>query len=412
MRIAVIGLGKLGLCTAVCLAGAGYQVIGMDIQDAYIEKLVSGHLPFHEKGLDNYFQTHRTSLKFTSKMGEAIMESDVSFIIVPTPSTDSGAFSNRYIFEVLESASPFLKTKASYYVVNIVSTVMPGVCKEVLLPLLEKKTDKAVGKDIGLTYNPEFIAIGSVIRDFLHPDVVLIGQSDAQSGKIIEDIYRRTCKNEPHIARTSLINSEIAKLSINCFCTMKISFANNLSAICDRVQGADASSIAQIIGNDSRIGEKYIKPGLGFGGPCFPRDNEAFINFINQVDGYPGLQQAVIDINDGQINRTAEKILDAAPDSESVIALLGQTYKPQTYLTERSQALQVAQEIAQRNNSHCLRVFDPLARKEGPWRLSSSLEDCVSGANVTAILTPWPEFFDTGWHDKIAPSGKILNLWE
>lgn len=412
MRISVFGLGKLGLCTAVCLADAGYQVIGMDIRKDHIQSLDSGKIPFYEDDLDAYLKKNRDALKFTSSLDEAIIESDASFIVVPTPSSAKGAFSNQFIIDVLDNASPFLKSKESYHIVNIVSTVMPGACKEVFIPLLEKHANKTIGKDIGLTYNPEFIAIGSVIRDFLNPDVVLIGESDPKSGSIIEDIYHHTCKNTPHIARTSLINAEIAKLSINCFCTMKISFANNLGEVCGKMEGADAGRICEIIGQDSRIGGKYIKPGLGFGGPCFPRDNEAFIHFLEGVGGTPALQQAVVDINGRQVGIVVEKIVRAASEYGNRVALLGMAYKTDTYLCERSQPIEIARRLADEYPQLDLRVYDPMAECAGNWTTAESLEACVKGTHVAAVLTPWPLFRDTAWYKLLAARNCILDFWK
>ncbi|MDX2481356.1 MAG: nucleotide sugar dehydrogenase [Desulfuromusa sp.] len=411
MQIAVIGVGKLGLCTAVCLADAGYQVIGMDNREDHIEKLRSGRRPFFEKDLDDYFQRNRTAMRFTASLSEAIMESDASFIVVPTPSGGDGAFSHRFIHQILKDASAILRAKASYHVVNIVSTVMPGACNDEFIPLLEKKSDKRVGEDIGLTYNPEFIAIGSVIRDFLNPDVVLIGESDKKSGGIIEAVYRRTSRNQPHIARTSLINAEIAKLSINCFCTMKISFANNLGEICDKTGGADAGRICEIIGHDSRIGGKYIKPGLGFGGPCFPRDNEAFLHFLEQVGGTPVLQGAVVDINQRQVGIAVGKIARAAGEYGKCVALLGMAYKPDTYLCERSQSVDIARRLAHERPDLDLRVYDPMAVCNGNWTTAESLDACVDGAHVAAILTPWPEFYDRNWRFLMSVNRTVLDFW-
>ena len=412
MQIAVIGVGKLGLCTAVCLASAGYKVVGLDNRQAHVDALVSGKAPFFEKDLDIYLETYRDALTFTTRPDEAIVESDVSFIIVPTPSGADGAFSNRFVLAVLNDIAPTLKARTAYHVVNIVSTVMPGTCRDVFAPYIEAVAGKRVGEEIGLTYNPEFIAIGSVIRDFLNPDVVLIGESDERSGAIIDEIYRRTCTNRPYITRTSLINAEIAKLSINCYCTMKISFANNLGNICSRVNGADAGQICEIIGHDSRIGGKYIKPGLGFGGPCFPRDNEAFTHFLNHAGGAPILQRAVVDINRRQIDLAVNMIARAAGEYGNRVALLGMAYKPNTYLTERSQSLDIARRLAEKHPALDLRVYDPMAYCDGDWTIAESLEACVVDAHVAAILTPWPEFFDVRWKSILHSRHTILNFWE
>ncbi|MBW1699176.1 MAG: UDP-glucose/GDP-mannose dehydrogenase family protein [Deltaproteobacteria bacterium] len=305
--LSIIGLGKLGLCTAACFAKAGFAVIGMDLRTEYVEDLNAGKTPFFETGLQCLLAQTRENMTFTPSLAEAFYNSTVSFIIVPTPSRRDGAFSNEHILSVLQQMGPLLAEKKPFHIVNVVSTVMPGSCQEVFIPLLEKLSRKTAGKDFGVAYNPEFIAIGSVIENFLNPDLVLIGESDKRTGDILEEIYKNTCGNQPHMARSNLINAEITKLAINCYCTMKISFANNLAAICDNVSGANAAKICQMLGYDSRIGPKYINPGLGFGGPCFPRDNEAFIKFIEQQNGLAGLQQAVVQINNAQPKRFAEK---------------------------------------------------------------------------------------------------------
>jgi len=411
-RLAVIGLGKLGLCTAACFARAGYDVIGMDVSCDHVDHLNMGHITFFEDGLAELLTEVNGKLHFTTSITEAVENSDVCFIIVPTPSQAGGAFSNKYLSRVIKSMGPALAAREEWYLVDVVSTVMPGTGDQKLIPLLEEATGKRVGTDIGYAYNPEFIAIGSVIRNFINPDVVLIGQSDDRTGAELETIYRATCDNGPHIARTSVLNAEIAKLSINCYCTMKISFANNLAAICEQTPGADAAAITEILGNDTRIGAKYIKPGLGFGGPCFPRDNEAFINFVGSVEGDTGLQQAVVDINKAQPERICRALASAAAKHGNRIALLGQAYKPFTYLTEESQAVEIARRLARKYPDLELVVHDPLANETGPWKRVDSLEECVREAHVAAILTPWPEFMETGWHSLLAEDGIVLNFWE
>jgi UDPglucose 6-dehydrogenase len=410
MKISVIGLGKLGLCTAVCCARAGFETWGMDLKKDYVALIKNGEIPFYESELEENLLKYKENLHLTTDISEAVANSDISLLIVPTPSQEDGAFSNEYLINALKSMGPALAAKKTFHVVDIVSTVMPGSCDNIFKPLLEKITGKKVAEEIGLAYNPEFIAIGSVLKNFLNPDLLLIGESDPQTGQALEEMYSAVCDNNPHVGRTSLINAEIAKLSINCYCTMKISFANNLASICEKVAGADAGDITEIIGHDSRIGGKYILPGLGFGGPCFPRDNEAFINFTRQAGGFSGLQQAVVDINNAQPGIVTDKIISLSPENGTV-ALLGQAYKPQTYLTERSQALEIALKLSEHRGLK-VKVYDPLAKEHGPWETCQSLAECVTGANVAAILTPWPEFFDTSWHRLLCSGATILNLWK
>ena len=412
MTLSVVGLGKLGLCTAVCLARAGYRVLGVDNNSDYVEKLQDSGPQFFETGLDDLFESVKERFFIGADTAEAIEESLATFIIVPTPSTVDGSFSNRFVLQAIEDMAPALKRKTGAHIVNVVSTVSPGACGTEIIPFLEERTGKRVGEELGFAYNPEFIAIGSVIHDFLNPDLILIGESDSATGEAIQRIYERVCDNSPRFGRTSIANAEIAKLAINCYCTMKISFANNLGDICSRVANTDAGEICGIIGYDSRIGGKYIKPGLGFGGPCFPRDNEAFIEFVNRNGGYPGLQRAVLTINNSGTERVVNDILKSAEATGPKVALLGLAYKPKTYLTERSQALDIARELANRNQALQLSVYDPLASAEGPWQTAESLNYCVEGANVAVILTPWPEFEDTAWRGLLAEKHCVMDLWK
>ena len=410
-KLAVIGLGKLGLCTAACFARASYPVAGMDIRKDWIAMLKDGQCPLQEPGLSDLLGETRDNLSFTSDLDQALAGAGVCFIVVPTPSREDGAFSNQYVIEVLEQVASRLDKMADFPVVAVVSTVMPGSGTDVFIPLLEEMSSRKAGTDFGYAYNPEFIAIGSVIRDFLHPDLVLIGESDPKTGAIIEKIYDETCNNSPFMAHATVTEAEIAKLAINCYCTMKISFANNIGNLCDSMHGVDAGKICAILGQDSRIGSKYIRPGLGFGGPCFPRDNEAFIRFAHDLGGWAELQEATVAVNNRQPRLLAEKILRAARSHGSVVALLGQSYKPGTALTERSQAVEIAHELAIMAPGLELRVYDPMARESGPWVLADGLAACVKGANVVAILTPWEEFQDLGTANLMDSNAAILNFW-
>ncbi|MFW5487299.1 MAG: nucleotide sugar dehydrogenase [Desulfovibrio sp.] len=411
MKLSVIGLGKLGLCTACCLARAGYEVVGMDIRDAYVEGLRQGQIPFHEAGLDVLLAEVKGNLHLTTDMAEAVERTDAALIIVPTPSTEDGSFSNEYLVRVFEGLAPALKAKDSFFVVDVVSTVMPLSSDKELIPLLEELSGKQMGKDIGYAYNPEFIAIGSVIQNFLYPDLVLIGESDSRTGSLMQEVYEKTCDNTPVICRTSVVNAEIAKLSINCYCTMKISFANNLSLLCENIPGADAHEIAALIGNDTRIGTKYIRPGLGFGGPCFPRDNEAFIRCAELAGTKAPIQESVVAVNNSMVDVFVERIHKAVSAPDGVVALLGLSYKPETYLTERSQSLDIARELTRRYPRLTVRVHDPMAKENGPWEQTETVAQCVEGAHVAAILTPWKEYMEVSWAQGMAAGSVVVNCW-
>ena len=264
MNISVIGLGKLGLCTAACFASKGHQVIGVDTNQKILDKLRLKQCPIDEPGLEDLLEMAWANLTLTDSASEALSNSEIVFIIVPTPSQSDGKFTNKFIMNALRPLAIALKEKDRFHVIAVVSTVMPGSCESWFKPLLENITGKVCGVDFGLIYNPEFIALGSVIRDFFNPDIVLIGASDKRSGAMVRELYLTTCESLPDIKVTSFVNAEITKLSLNCFVTMKISFANELASICEKVTGADIDTITDALGSDTRIGSKYLKGGLGF----------------------------------------------------------------------------------------------------------------------------------------------------
>ncbi|MHC4456535.1 MAG: nucleotide sugar dehydrogenase [Planctomycetota bacterium] len=229
MNISVVGLGKLGLCTAAYFASKGHNVVGVEKNEHFINQLKEHRCPIKETGLQNLLDKSWDNLRLTTDIQSAVMQSEVTLIIVPTPSMPDGKFTNDYINEVLQQIGSALRLKNDFHVVDVVSTIMPGSSDNVFKPLLEKLSGKVCGKDFGLVYNPEFIALGSVIRDFSRPDMVLIGASDKHSSQLVEKLYLSSCKNKPHIASMSLINAEITKLSLNCFVTMKISYRKRYS---------------------------------------------------------------------------------------------------------------------------------------------------------------------------------------
>ncbi len=276
MRVSVIGLGKLGSPLAAVLASKGHEVIGVDLNPEFVRLLNEGRAPVQEPRLQELIDASQGRLRATVDVEEATLQSEISFVIVPTPSDAKGAFTNKYVIEAVTAIGKALRKMDSYHVVNITSTVMPGSMGGEIRRALESASGRIVGKDLGLCYNPEFIALGSVIRDMLLPDAILIGESDTRAGDLLESIYRTSCENNPPVQRMNFVNAELTKISVNTFVTTKISYANMLADICDRLPGADVDVVTNAVGMDSRIGRKYLKGALGYGGPCFPRDNVAF----------------------------------------------------------------------------------------------------------------------------------------
>ena len=268
---------------------------------------------------------------------------------------------------------------------------MPGSCDGPIRAALEQACGLKVSEGVGLCYNPEFIALGTVIRDMLRPDMILLGQSDARAGDVIESVYRTVTENTPPVQRMSLINAEAAKIALNAYVTMRISFANFTAELCERLPGGDCDAVLAALGKDSRIGGKYLKGALGYGGPCFPRDNAAIALVARRLGIKPELALATDAVNRRQAARLAAQVRRHLPQGGTV-AILGLAYKPDTPVVEESQGILLARELA--GGGAAVTVHDPLALENArkllgeSVRHATSLEDAVAGASVIVIATP------------------------
>lgn len=417
MELSVVGLGKLGLCTAAYFASKGHRVTGVDKSNYLVGELGRRRCPIRETGLAELLVTAWSNLSVTTEIADGVRHSDITLVIVPTPSGPDGGFSNEHVEAVLRRIGPVLASKSEFHVVDVVSTVMPGSSEGVFKPLLEELSGKVCGEDFGLVYNPEFIALGSVIHDFSRPDMVLIGASDERSAQMVEHLYLSSCENRPHIAKMSLLNGEISKLSLNCFVTTKISFANELSNICERIPGADVDAITEAIGFDSRVGGKYLRAGMGFGGTCFPRDNAAFQTFAMNVGYEAKISRATVAVNDMIVEKVYGLIKTYAPDAANV-ALLGLSYKQGTHVIEESQAIMLANRLI--DAGYSVNVHDPAALEDAAEALGPAVEywsdpyECVRGADAIVLLTRWPAFMELDW-ERIESGAKdgclLLDSW-
>ena len=417
--ISVGGLGKLGLPMAACLASKGYSVTGVDVSQETVQSVNQGRSPIYEPGLAELLERCRGSLSATDDYDRAIERSDVTFIVVPTPSDDGGGFSTKFVEAAAVSIGRALRPKEGYHVIALTSTVLPGVTEGLVRPLLEDGSGKRCGVDFGLCYNPEFIALGSVIRDFQNPDMVLIGESDQRAGETVAGIYRRVCDNRPSLARMTPHNAELTKIALNTFVTMKIAFANTIAELCESIPGGDVDVVTGALGLDDRIGPKYLKGGLGYGGPCFPRDNKALSFFARQVGCQANLCEATDDVNHRQTERIVRLVREKVGGLEGKkIAILGLTYKADTDVTEESAALKIATALVQSGAK--LRIYDP-AMVSGCWR---ALEDdnvtyaesavaCLDGAELCILATPWHEFRELKVDDFLWGMKKpvLLDCW-
>lgn len=386
-RISIIGLGKLGASMMAGFASRGFDVIGVDVNQKAVEAINQGLPPIQETDLDLYLTKYRSRISATTQYTEAVLQTDISFVIVPTPSDERGAFSVEYVKQAFQSIGEALRQKETYHVVVLTSTVLPGSSRFALIPMLEEASGKKCGSDFGFCYSPEFIALGSVIRDFLNPDFYLVGEYDKRSGDYLEAVNQHTALNHSPSKRMSIENAEIAKIALNCFVTMKISFANLLGEICEQIPGGSVDVVTEAIGMDKRIGKHYLKGGLGFGGPCFPRDNAAFAFMSKQLGVDCCLPTTNDQYNRSLAKRLVKKITPLIPDS-ATIAVLGLAYKPLSHVIEESQGVLLTQELIQAGYSVC--AYDPLAK--APVPMSQSLKACLNQADVVIVTTPDPLF--------------------
>ncbi len=391
----MIGLGKLGASMAAGMASRGLNVVGVDVSQRTVEAVNQGHAPVQETGLDEMIAANRARLRATTSTEVAIANSEISFVIVPTPSDERGAFTLKYVTYAFAEIGKALAKKSDYHVVVLTSTVLPGSTRYGLLPTLERESGKKCGADFGLCYGPEFIALGSVLHDFLNPDFYLIGEFDERSGAALEEVNRRVSMKEPVIQRMSLENAEVAKMALNSYVTMKISFANTLADLCERIPGGDVDVVTQAIGCDSRIGRKYLTGGMGFGGPCFPRDNIALAFIGTYLGANTDLLRANASYNDALARRFVEKLRALVKDATTV-AVLGLAYKPKSHVVEESPGVYLAKAFADAG----LRVlaYDPLARETGRVPLQyqalvvDSLQDCLKDADIVVVTTSDDQF--------------------
>jgi UDPglucose 6-dehydrogenase len=394
VKISVVGLGKLGAPLCAVLASKGHDVVGVDLNPAFVDAINAGRAPVSEPGLADLVSANASRLRATSDFKDAVTETDATFVIVPTPSEEDGTFSLKYVLAAMQSVGQAIAAKSSYHLVTLTSTVMPGATDLHVLPALESASGKRCGAEFGVCYSPEFIALGSVIRDMLHPDMILIGESDSRAGDMLATIQQSVAETNPPVVRMNFVNAELTKIAVNTYVTTKISYANMLARVCEQIAGADADVVTQALGLDSRIGKKYLKGAVGYGGPCFPRDNRAFAALARHSGTPATLAEATDTTNNEQTSYLAQLIDNTLSDIEGgVVAILGLSYKPNTDVVEASPGLDLARALLDRDLT--VIAHDPAAmdnaRRVGPSGLTfaATADDAIAQADTIILLVGW-----------------------
>ena len=401
-QITIIGTGYVGLTTGACLASLGHQVACIDIDVEKIAELKSGICPIYEKGLPELLAKglETEKLSFSDTADPKLLQNEFIFLCLPTPQAEDGRAELAAIYEVAESLKSSLSSKA--IVVNK-STVPVGTCKVI---------SQIIGReDIDIVSNPEFLREGSAIEDFLKPDRIIIGANAIEASDRVAELYSNL---ESPIIQVDWASAETVKYATNSFLAMKVSFVNALAAVCEAV-GADIELVAKGLGTDNRIGSKFLQPGPGWGGSCFPKDMQALVRLASDSGYKFELLEAVVDANAQQFKRIAEKVEKAVGKSlEGVhVAVLGLTFKAGTDDIRNSPAIAVSKLLSELGAQ--LNFYDPLVESL-PEELSDgivhdSAEKAVTNTEVIVILTEWPEFKDLDWikFQRIAKSSKIVD---
>lgn len=406
MNVAVVGLGKLGCPMAAVFAQAGHKVSGIDQSDIIVQDVNAGIAPVQEPGLQEIMLGAPFHGFTLDEAEEPLKQADVTFVLVPSPSLEDGTFSTEYVVDAVRMVGAAIRESVDSHIVVIASTVMPGACDTVIRPALEEAAGRPVGESLSLVYSPEFIALGSVIRDMQHPDMVLIGCNEDWAAAKLLAFFRTIVGDAPSAHVLSPLNAEIAKIAVNSYVTMKISFANQLAELCEASDGGNAAQVADAIGDDRRIGHAYLMPGTAFGGPCFPRDNRAFAAAGAAVKVWPDLAVATDRINKRQVKRLVRYALD---DKADPVGVLGLSYKPGTHVTEESAGVQLAEDLVAQGKE--VWVYDPAVTRENlpdlkvKWVGPGDFSD--EKLQLVFIMTAWPEFTEVTF----APKALIADCW-
>lgn len=333
--VGIIGIGKLGLCFALNLERNGYAVLGADVSDVYVKALNEKSFFSYEPQVNECLKASK-NFKATISVAEVLgSNAQTIFIMVATPSLADGSYDHSQIERVTDEIITAGKTETRKHLV-IGCTTMPGYC--------DTLAEKMERYNYSVSYNPEFIAQGSIIHNQQNPSQILIGESDTDTGNAIEKILKSIAVTKPMVCRMDRLSAEIAKLATNCFLTTKISFANSIGDLANR-SGADAEKVLHAIGSDARIGNQFLQYGFGFGGPCFPRDNRALKKFAENINADLPISDATDKVNQQHLEFQFENMMKENDAGEKII-FEGVAYKEGTVYIDESQKLLLALKLA------------------------------------------------------------------
>ncbi len=393
MHLCVVGTGYVGLVTGACLADFGMDVTCVDKDQGKIDMLLRGEMPIYEPGLDALVAKNVKAerLHFTTELATAIQRALVIFIAVGTPPKEDGSADLSYVIEVARAIADNLN---GYKVVVTKSTVPIGTGQLIEQTIRERNPGP---HPFSVVSNPEFLREGSAIEDFMRPDRVVIGARDPHAVAIMKDIYAPLYLVETPIVITNVESSELIKYASNAFLATKITFVNEVAELCERL-GADVHHVAKGMGLDKRIGPKFLHPGPGYGGSCFPKDTQALVEIARQAGRPFEIVETVVKVNERMKLRAVEKVVEAAGGSvaDKTVAILGLSFKPETDDMRESAAIPLVTALVE--GGATIRAFDPVAMTSARSILPPAVVYCADsydaaqGADILVILTEWNQF--------------------
>jgi len=399
-KLSFIGLGPVGLCAAVCFATRGYKVIASEIDKVKANQIKTGEPPFYEPHLKELLRKalKNGNLKIVTNNEGSVLQSDMTFITVGTPSKADGSISLRFIMNASRDIGKALRKKRETHLIAVKSTVIPGTTQNVVGPIIEKNSGKECGKDFLLCSNPEFLTEGKAIQGTFNPDYIVIGGSDKKSAGALENLYKEFHKEDlPPIVKTNIQTAELIKYANNAFLATRVSLINTIANICEKTPGIDVNKIAEAIGKDHRIGPHFLQAGLGWGGSCFPKDLKALIAFAKKLDYEPTLLRATYEANEDQIEFTMQKVKNELKTLKGkTIAILGLSFKPDTDDMRDARSLELITRLKKHRAS--ITAYDPVAIPNtkkilrGKINYAPSAIECLRNADCAILVTEWEEF--------------------
>ncbi len=396
MKIAVVGTGYVGLVTGTCFAEVGIDVVCIDVDQKKIENLKKGIMPIYEPGLEEMVlrNTEKERLQFSTSLAESIKDCDVAFIAVGTPPGEDGSADLKYVLAVAKEIGQHIN---DYCVVVTKSTVPVGTAKKVKNAVTEELAKRNVTIEFDVASNPEFLKEGAAIDDFLKPDRIVIGVESKRAEEKMRKLYKPFLLNGHPIIFMDVPSAEMTKYAANSMLATKISFMNDIANLCE-IMGADVNMVRKGIGSDGRIGNKFIYPGIGYGGSCFPKDVKALIKTAKDNGYTMQILESVESVNNAQKSVLFNKIVKHFNGNlkGKTFAMWGLSFKPKTDDMREAPSLVIIEKLLAAGAN--VKAYDPVAMKEAKHILGEQIEyaknenNALIDADALLVVTEWPEF--------------------